>query len=288
MQVESVAEQLLFSTLRIQTQTGLGTGAIVNYESAGQVFPFLVTNHHVIANTSAGRVTFTLADNSTTPSQPLLGQPHSVNLSNGGWRWVRHPSEKIDIAVLPLGPVINYIKERGVEVFYRGIPVSMVPDEQKLLELDAVEEILFVGYPSGVIDSVNNLPVFRKGITSSPITVDFEGQPVFLIDASVFRGSSGSPVLVYNKGSWVTKAGKIQTGHRTLFLGILGRGYYRTDDNTLAVREVPTALEQVVKTEQMIDLGVVFKSKAVVEVIESQLRVWGKLPLESAETEAAS
>ena len=50
MKVETAAEQLLFSTLRIETESSVGTGAIVNHRwSEDAEGPFLVTNKHVVA-----------------------------------------------------------------------------------------------------------------------------------------------------------------------------------------------------------------------------------------------
>lgn len=288
MKIETIAEQLLFSTLLIETQTGLGTGAIVNYEWKEQTFPFLVTNKHVISDTLQGKITFTQADTSDTPNQPLLGKPYSISIGEEAWRWTPHPSENIDVAILPLGPAINHINEQGIDVFFRGIPTEIFPSPGRDFGLDAVEEILFIGYPSGVIDPVNNLPVFRKGITATPIAVDFGAQPIFLIDASVFHGSSGSPVFIYNKGTWATKGGVVEGGERIIFLGILGSGYYRTDKNTLEFQEVPTTLQPFVSTPQMIDLGVVYKAKAVLDLIEQFLRRAGQLPPQSSGAEAAS
>ena len=57
------------------------------------------------------------------------------------------------------------------------------------------EEIVFIGYPSGLRDEHNSTPLIRRGITASPIWNDFGNDPIFLIDAGVYPGSSGSPVF---------------------------------------------------------------------------------------------
>ena len=41
------------------------------------------------------------------------------------------------------------------------------------------------------------MPILRRGTTATPIALNFEGRPEFLIDAAVYPGSSGSPVFVY-------------------------------------------------------------------------------------------
>ena len=47
-----------------------------------------------------------------------------------------------------------------------------------------------------------------------------KGDKVFLIDAGVFPGSSGSPVFIFNQGSYPTTDG-ITIGNRLLFVGII-------------------------------------------------------------------
>lgn len=87
-------------------------------------------------------------------------------------------------------------------------------------ELSAVEEILMVGYPNGLWDSVNNYPLIRRGITASHPAVDFEvdGVPTTVVDAACFPGSSGSPVILHNVGTYTDKKGTTHIGTRTMFL----------------------------------------------------------------------
>jgi len=143
--------------------------------------------------------------------------------------------------------------------------------------LDAVEEVIFVGYPNGIYDSVNNLPITRRGSTATPPSVDYEGKPIFLIDASVFQGSSGSPVLIYDNGSWLSRDGGLISGIRLFLLGVLGSVFFRETDGTLSFEEIPAAVKPVVKTSQMIDLGIVYKSTTIIETIEQLLRKHGEL-----------
>ena len=276
--VETAAEQLLFSTLRIEAQGRVGTGTIVSHKwGDGKEGPFLVTNRHVIAGTQEGRITFTLAGTADESPIPLLGQSHSLTFGDAAWRWTEHPSAEIDIAVLPLGPAINQVSDKGVHVFYKSIPTDLVPKPDDIAEFDAVEEVLFVGYPSGLYDKANNLPIARKGITATPSSVDYEAKPVFLIDASVFPGSSGSPVFLYNIGAWSARDGVLRSGQRLFWLGVLGSVYLREDDSVLRFHEIPAAMRPVLKTQQMIDLGIVYKAHTAVETIEHLLRERGLL-----------
>ena len=66
MKVETIAEQLLFATLRIETNRLVGTGFIVHHKwSENKNGLFLISNKHVVNGTTEGRLTFTLVDQSS-------------------------------------------------------------------------------------------------------------------------------------------------------------------------------------------------------------------------------
>lgn len=279
MKVETVAEQLSFSTLRIQTETSVGTGFIVSHNwGQDKRGLFLVTNKHVVDGSARASLTFTLEIENGGAKVPALGQKHFVNLSEGGGVWTGHPSQDIDIAAMPLSPLVNHLREREIHPFFRSIQTDLIPDVPTLEDLDAVEEILFVGYPSGVYDQVNNLPVSRKGTTATHPSVDYNGQPIFLIDASVFPGSSGSPVLILNNGLSTTRTGTQLGRHRVVFLGVLSEVLYREEDGTLEFRQSPASITPVIRTREMLDLGLVYKARTVVETIDEILKARGELP----------
>ena len=114
----------------------------------------------------------------------------------------------------------------GHPIFFWSIDPSLVPKPEVLGDLSAMEEIVFIGYPCGLRDEINSIPLIRYGITSTPVWNDFQGTPYFLIDAGVFPGSSGSPVFILNQGTYLTKSG-MKIGSRILFLGILSETMIR-------------------------------------------------------------
>lgn len=56
--------------------------------------------------------------------------------------------------------------------------------------------------------------------------VDYEGKKEFLIDASIFNGSSGSPILISNLSSFTNPDGRLALGNRFFLLGIQYRGEF--------------------------------------------------------------
>ncbi|OAV65012.1 hypothetical protein Barb4_03661 [Bacteroidales bacterium Barb4] len=280
MEVKSIQEQLIFTTVRIEAilknaETSTGTGFIFSYQIGEGAYHFLVTNKHVIKGSITGKLEF----NIKSQEKVELGNKFSITINDFEQFWIGHDNPDIDIAITPFVPIVNDIKERyNKDLFYKSIPSNYVPTKEVLETIDVIEDIIFIGYPNGLYDQKNLLPIVRKGITATPATIDFNGTSTFLIDASVFPGSSGSPVFLYNAGVFTHKGSERPfAGTRLIFLGILASVYIRQDVNTLEVTTIPAKDIPFVKTSQMIDLGTVFKSSCIVELIESFLKKRGVL-----------
>lgn len=274
MEVQTPSEQLFFTTVRIETgtasQRGTGTAFVFTYERQGETFPFLVTNKHVVAGADVGRFFFVKREG----ERPILGRRVTVQLDEFASRWHGHPRPDIDVAVMPLGPVLHELENTRELVFFKSIPHSLIPTPVQLDELDAIEEVLFIGYPNGIFDTENSLPIARRGTTATPVQVDYNGAPVFLVDASVFPGSSGSPVLVCNSGGYAAKGGFI-VGSRVIFLGVIAEVAFREEQSVIEFVSIPTSQVPLVTTREMIDLGVVYKASTVLETVEDLLRSRG-------------
>lgn len=162
------------------------------------------------------------------------------------------------------------MEDTGQAAYYMAIGDDLLPTPEQSKDMDAVEQVVFVGYPNGIYDTKNLLPIIRRGTTATPFQIDYEGQPVFLIDASVFPGSSGSPVFIAEFGGHVVQGGLLYDG-RLLFLGIIAEVAVREERGRIDFEPIPTAKVPVVKTSQMIDLGVVYKSSAVQEAVTDLL-----------------
>lgn len=276
---ESIFENILFTTVRIEAtlpnnSISMGTGFIFNYVKNNKQYLFVVTNKHVIKDSIEGRLTFNQSDG----EKPILGKVFTIEYPNFEKQWIGHPQQDIDVAIMPFAPVLNELSNRGVQIFFKSLTPDLIPSDKLLREeIDAVEDIVFVGYPSDIYDRRNLLPVVRKGITATPISVDFEGKPAFLIDASIFPGSSGSPVFLCNIGSYSPKGKGLVVGSRIFFLGVVASVFIRKDLNTIELIHIPTGKIPVVATTQMVDLGIVYKAIVIKELIEEFLKTRGEI-----------
>jgi hypothetical protein len=133
------------------------------------------------------------------------------------------------------------------------------------MELSAGDDVVVVSYPNGVWDAVNNRPVVRRGATATEPRVEYMGRAEFLIDMAWLPGASGSPVFLWNIGSYVTRGGESRGGSRVKLLGILsGSPAHRM---TSAVELMNGSLEQQATAAPAIldTFGVVVKARKLLE-----------------------
>ncbi|MBG6084728.1 hypothetical protein [Zhihengliuella flava] len=93
------------------------------------------------------------------------------------------------------------------------------------------------------------------------MNVDYENTPTFLIDASVFPGSSGSPVFLVPRPSAPDKYGNITIGGPAkppMLLGIVAAVHQRQVPVMLA-----SAASGIPVVSDLIDLGIVYKASAI-------------------------
>nr|WP_296750381.1 serine protease [Thioalkalivibrio sp.] len=274
MDVNSLSKKLLFNTVRVDTvledgSEGSGTAFVVSHTHRRGSFTFIVTNRHLVEGVRSGGLVFTQKRN----GQPLIGQRFQLNIDDFPHAWFLHPDPEVDLAIVPMRPLEQAARDQGVELYYHVIDSRLCPDAAALRALDALEEILFVGYPSGVWDHVNLMPIMRRGTTATPMFLDFEGRSEFLIDAAVYPGSSGSPVFVYQPDFMRPTQ---SVGRKFMFAGVIAAVFFREETNELVPGPVPATPGVTVTTAEMIDLGLVIKAQAVVDIIEAYLGRWAE------------
>jgi hypothetical protein len=267
--VSSLAEQLFFSTAQVLATDGangwVGTAFFHAAETDKGQVDLLVTNKHVLAGATRVELRFIAA----ADDGPMLGTSVPFTYANfGTGLWRGHPDPRVDVAVMPIRPALDQLSKAGKRLFYRQVPPQMMLKDEDTEELDALESVVFVGYPSGIYDTVNLTPVARQGLTATPVMIDYQGLPAFLIDASVFPGSSGSPVYKFDRGIKINKSGETLFGATSaLLLGVLAAVHVRTVDGR--VTEIETALE--VTFDEPVDLGIVFRARAITECVDALL-----------------
>lgn len=260
----SITEQLAYSTVRIETDTGTGTGFFYRFsvQESGWHIPAIVTNKHVVDGTSKGKF---LISRAQTDGLPDLKHHETFAFGDFPKLWTLHPSKDIDLCAMPIAPILAKAREAKIPLFYRSIDSTLIPKPAELEELNPVEDITMVGYPNGLWDRVHNMPIFRRGITATHPKLDWNGNPEFLIDAACFPGSSGSPVFLLNEGGYFTKQGFNLGGVRIKLLGILYAGPQHTVEGEIKIVTVPTQNKPIALSTIPNNLGIVIRATALLE-----------------------
>ena len=268
---QSVSEQLLYSTVRIvANNNSTGTGFFFNFVSEGNEIPVIVTNKHVVNNNKKEEVKFYLhIKNGDFPDDDSLNISFVTD-------WYFHPDQ--DLCFCFVAPLFQQIKKQAKkDVYYNPVNEDLIWNNKKLEDLSAIENVVMVGYPNGLWDKKNNLPLFRKGITSSHPAIDFNDKNIGAVDMACFPGSSGSPIFVMNENEYIDKKGRHYIGsNRLIFLGVLFEGPALNAKGEIIVEDVPTKQVISANTPMMINLGYYVKAVDILffkSIIEDKIKL---------------
>lgn len=264
----TITEQLIHNTIRIESffkdKVGTGTGCFFVFKIDDKQVPVIVTNKHVVKDpglgyADKGKLIFKLMDEK---KEWIAQSKFEFNIANFGKSWIMHPDDKVDLCIFPLGGIIEQMRKQDKKPFYILIDENMVPSKADEENFGAMEEIVMVGYPNGIWDQLNNLPILRKGITATHPSYNYNGKNEFLIDAACFPGSSGSPVFLLNLNGYSDKKGTTYMGAiRVKFLGILYAGPQHKIDGEVKIVDVPIAQKEISQILIPNNLGNVIKAK---------------------------
>lgn len=263
MNEQSFADQLLHCTTRIEcvlsnNLTSRGSGFFFNFKIGEGTVPTIVTNKHVIADAIQGKLRFTMCNKDW---QIIPNKFHDININDFENAWIQHPDNDVDIAIMPIQQLHLQFDTAETKLFRRNFTKDLIASSDQLNELTAIEDVIMVGYPNGIWDHTNNLPLVRRGITATAAYNDYNGKKEFMVDMACFPGSSGSPVFLYNPGMYQSKQGGTVLGTRIYLLGILYAGPHHTAEGELEIIDIPTT--QSIRPISRIpnNLGLVIKAE---------------------------
>lgn len=240
-ETDNIFEQLLYSTIQIECIDSkgihlcMGTGFFLHRQvGPGAYKIFLVTNRHVLdRDVDSISLVFT----KTKDGEPLVGQCEHYMIERIG-PMVMH--QNVDLAVLDCSALFARFPE---DLYFKAFSYEMLSTFEAQ-EFSLADSVYFIGYPEGIYDTYNGLPLLRKGIISSHPDYDFDGMPQFVIDANVYHGSSGSPVFINDSQNSYAPS----TSPTIKLLGIVTAAYF--------------------KGENALSLGIVIKSTCIKKLID--------------------
>lgn len=262
------AESLLFNTVRIEATDNsgsivTGTSFLFEFNIDGKIIPCLVTNKHVVEQTSIGTIYFhTIKDD-----KPDYGNKYKCIIDQFESRWLFHPDKDVDLCVMFLAKYITDCKKEGINLLQVFTEEKSIISAANLELIDAVDDVVMVGYPNGIWDEFNNLPIVRRGITATHPNIDYENKREFMIDAACFPGSSGSPVFIYKPGSTMRLKhdDKPRQGNVLALMGILYAGPQHFIDGEIIIKDIPVKKVPYLEAGIPNNLGLVIKASRLLE-----------------------
>ncbi len=267
----SAIDKMARSTVRIECFDGdrMSVGSsfysVFPLRILGSV-PVLITNRHVVEGFRNIRIVLSTASD---PRQATPERCRVLEYDQLDEVVHFHSNPNIDLAAILLRPILDRNVDDGSTIYLHDISVHDFASEAIESQLRFVEDVLVVGYPQGQWDEKRNIPLFRRGITASPAMLDYNGESKFLIDCSVFPGSSGSPVFLYNFPAFVEN-GQVNFGERFALLGVVSSVMLHYIKGTVKEFDIPTAAAATSRMPS--NLGVVIKVREILNLAEAVAR----------------
>ncbi len=255
-------EELMFTTLLIECvdedelPSDFGTGFLLsgNEIEEGKSHMYLVTNRHVFEDVNNINLCITINDN----GEPVIGQYARFGLTDLKNAVVFHPNDEIDLAVLEVTGLISCIMPNGL--FVKVIPLESL-ERFNNDSISIADKVIFIGYPEDRGDHKNNLPLVRTGIIASHPMYDYNEKPIFVIDAQVFPGSSGSPVFVESVRNSYYEGKRLFEDKTIRLAGVISETMLKP--NEIIIGDKKTTVPEV------IGLGTVVKATELIKLIDS-------------------
>lgn len=262
----SASEALTYSTVKLTAYINdkihsSGTGFIMNLcVETDKCVPVIITNKHVIPDGAEIEFEFCESDEKGHPNDLKSLKCRLCET------WLMHPDPNVDLCCIPIAQILREFEKQGKKAFYIPLSPREIPNEAAINDLTAMEDIVMIGYPTGIIDTYNHKPIIRKGVTATHIKKDYLGKKQFVIDIACYGGSSGSPVFILNEGSYMYQ-NRLHAGTRIYFVGVLyagaiydtyGRIIIMSSPNFLAHTQLPTNLGIVIKSSKILDFESIF------------------------------
>lgn len=172
---------------------------------------YLVTNRHVIEEHVASQAAAKLQHAQPTPSCPIpspvdetsiSARLNPLNSTSEGRQfplsikeWFFDSNGAIDVAAIRLNS--GFLKEQGLQnIFFNNDNMAANKHKLKSLGVSAGDGVFVLGFPMNLAGVQRNYVIVRQGCIAHISDMLDGTSPMFLLDAFIFPGNSGGPVVL--------------------------------------------------------------------------------------------
>jgi len=171
--------------------TGFLYGKSVGTNPAGATLyrVYLATNRHVFEGEAAAFVRFNPAADGPARVYDL-----PLKTADGATLWIAHPQETVDVAVVPVNTSI--LREHNIQFgFFEEDKHTLSRTQARDAGVTEGDGVFVLGFPLGLVGGERNYVIVRSGVIARIRDALVGATTDFLIDAPIFPGNSGGPVV---------------------------------------------------------------------------------------------
>lgn len=259
-------DALVLTTVRISAgpinaePTSFGTGFLykVTHGDVDVVKCLLITNKHVVRGAEVVHFVISHAASVTDLNeqhQPVGRQEKQFTMPLAGNLFL-HRDANVDLCAIDVTIPIGNMLVAGTKIRSLIIDASWLPGAVDRKNMRTVEPVMVIGYPLGLFDSHNNMPIARRGATATHPLAHYNNKRDFLIDVAAYAGSSGSPVFAFESPFYRQDDGNLAPGSKAQFIGVVWGVIEAESEGTLHPVEIPSALTQVPSMQTSLNLAI--------------------------------
>lgn len=252
------------------TSTGTGFLYQVTHPGTNLAKVLIITNKHVVRGAAVVRFVLSAApavadlDDSHQPKGRIdqaVVHPLADNL-------LVHPDPEIDLCGIDITIPYGHLLQSGQQLRSMTLTSDWLLDTSDRRSLPDIQQTLVIGYPNGLWDAFNNMPIARRGTTATHALARYSGKRNFLVDVAAFPGSSGSPVFAYESPMYRLSDGSFAPGTKTALIGVVWGVIERTIEGEMKAVEIPAALGHVPVVKASLNLAIALHADAVRDIDE--------------------
>ena len=156
---------------------------------------YLVTAKHVVQAFLSANNDLSARVNPKEPASQGREFAIANRLQPGFGTWFCHPDQTIDVAAVQVS--LPFLKAQGIEPNFFAADQHVANRELLTkLEVEAGDGIFVLGFPMGLSGAQRSYVIVRQGAIARISHMLGRASPTFMIDAFVFPGNSGGPVVL--------------------------------------------------------------------------------------------